>query len=368
MGDVSPRSYYDRQLRLSGWGSEGQAILGRSTVLVVGVGGLGCPVLTSLARAGVGRLVFVDPDRIDESNLARQTLFSPMDVGRPKAEVAAEVLASANPWIRLEPRSVLLDRSNVRSFVEDADLVVDGTDNFRTKFLVHDACLSAQKPLVLGSLYQWEAQVTVFPFHKREKGCWRCLYTKEPEDGCVGTCAEVGVAGALAGMAGNAQALAAIQTLLGQAALPPLSTWVFDAIRWESKILRWKPKADCGCRRGGGDWSWLAEAEPRKEVDWIATAPEDRQVVVDVREDQEIRSGEWEWFVSHGSRVIHHPWSGWMENPPRWEEGITYLIVCAQGSRSQAALKTVPNGVRALSLAGGVARLKVAMDSKTLSR
>jgi rhodanese-related sulfurtransferase len=159
-------------------------------------------------------------------------------------------------------------------------------------------------------------------------------------------------------MAGNAQALAAIQTLLGQSALPPHSTWVFDATRWESKILRWKPKADCGCRRGGGDWSWLAEAEPRKEVGWIDLGPEDRQVVVDVRESREIRSEEWEWFASQGSRVVHHPLSGWNENPPRWEDGTSYLIVCAHGTRSLAALKTVPDGIRALSLTGGVAHLR----------
>jgi adenylyltransferase/sulfurtransferase len=359
MGAVSSRAYYDRQLRVSGWGSEGQAALGRSTVLVVGVGGLGCPVLTSLARAGVGRLVFVDPDFVEVSNLSRQTLFSTKAVGRQKVEVALEVLSRANPWIRLEPQPTRVDRSSVRALVEDADLVVDGTDNFRTKFLLHDACLSAGKPFVLGSLYQWEAQVTVFPFHETGPGCWRCLYRKEPEDGCVGTCADIGVAGALASLAGNAQALAAIRILLGQPSLPRCSTWIFDAVQWESRWFRWKPDAACSCRRGAGNWAWLAEPDSRKEVAWIHIAPEDRMVIVDLREDSEIGSGEWDWFVSQGSRVIHHAWSRWRENPPLWCDETTYLLVCAHGYRSLSALKTLPQTIRAHSLSGGIAQLPI---------
>ncbi len=353
MGDLSPRAYYDRQLRVSGWGREGQEILARSTVLVVGVGGLGCPALMALARSGVGRLVFADPDRVEASNLSRQILFSTADVGRPKTEAAAEALSRANPWIRLEGHPYRVDASNVRAFVEDADLVIDGTDNFRTKFLLHDACLSAGRPLVLGSLYQWEAHLSVFPFHEDRSGCWRCLYRTEPEDGCVGVCADVGVAGALASLAGNAEALAAVRTLLRLAPPPHPSTWIFDAVRWESRRLRWKPDPACSCGRRRGDWSWLAASAPR-EAEWERIDPRDRQVVVDVREAEEIRAGEWERLAALGSRVIHHPWSAWRTDRPRWEAGTTYLLVCERGARSLAALKTVPPGIAARSLAGGM--------------
>jgi adenylyltransferase/sulfurtransferase len=367
MGDLSPRLYYDRQLRVPGWGPAGQEKLGRSTVIVVGVGGLGCPALSALARSGVGRLVFCDPDSVEASNLPRQTLFAPADVGRPKVEAARDALSVANPWIRLEPRAVRVDASNVRALVEDADLVIEGTDNFASKFLVHDACRSAGKPLVLASLYQWEAQVMAFPFDKPGPGCWRCLWPTAPEDGCVGVCADVGVAGALAGVAGNFQALAALRLLLGLAGPQPCSTWMIDAADWSPQTLRWKPRTDCACARGHGDWSWLAPlagaAGVRREAAWPDIAADERQVVVDVREPSELESGEWEFFRQAGSEVVHYPWTRWSQKSPSWSADRTYLLVCAHGIRSRAALGAVPPGVRALSLAGGVAALGPSLNA-----
>jgi len=343
-----------------GWGAAGQERLARSRVLVVGVGGLGCPALQALARSGVGTLVFADPDRVEASNLPRQTLFTTADVGRPKVEAAAEALRAANPWIRLEPLETRVDRRNVRALVEAADLVVEGSDNFTTKFLVHDACRSAGKPLVLASLYQWEAQVSVFDFSRAQSGCWRCLYPEAPADGCVGVCADVGVAGALAGLAGNAQALAAVRLLLGLEGPEARSTWVFDADDWGPRVIRWKASPTCGCRHGTGDWSWLeaSAAVPRVEAAWDEVDPTDRPVVVDVRDEAEILPHEWAWFESQGSRVVHAPWSSWPVSQPEWRTDTPYLIVCARGIRSLAALETLPPGVRALSLAGGVKALR----------
>lgn len=361
MGDVSPRTYYDRQLRVPGWGPKGQEALSQSTVLVVGVGGLGCPVLGALARAGVGRLVFYDPDRVEASNLPRQTLFTAADVGRPKVEAAAQALAASNPWITLVPRAEKVAATNVRALVEDADLVVDGTDNFATKFLVHDACRSAGVPLVLASLYQWEAQVMVFPFRPGEPGCWRCLYPEAPEDGCVGVCADVGVAGALAGAAGNLQALAAIRLLLGLTGPEACSQFILDAEEWTPRRLGWKPAAGCDCHRGPGDWGWLDALRQgqrsRLEAPWEQIAAADRQVVVDVREPSEIRDEEWEWLRRSGSEVVHFPWTKWAQSSPAWDPQRTYALLCARGVRSLAAMKTVPPEVRAVSIAGGVAGL-----------
>lgn len=361
MGDVSPRAYYDRQLRVPGWGMKGQETLAQSTVLVVGVGGLGCPVLAALARAGVGKLVFCDPDNVEMSNLPRQTLFTPADVGRPKVVAAAQVLAAANPWIALVPQAERVVAGNVRALVEDADLVIDGTDNFATKFLVHDACRSAGVPLVLASLYQWEAQVMVFPFRPGEPGCWRCLYSEAPEDGCVGVCADVGVAGALAGAAGNLQALAAIRLLMGLSGPEPCSQFILDAEEWVPRRLTWKPLAGCSCQQGPGDWEWLEalhrRAPVRLEAPWQQIAAQDRQIVVDVREPSEIRDEEWEWLRRSGSEVVHYPWTKWSQNAPVWDPNRTYALLCARGMRSLAAVKTVPAGVRALSITGGVALL-----------
>jgi adenylyltransferase/sulfurtransferase len=331
-------------------------------VLVVGAGGLGCPALASLVRSGVGHLVFCDPDRVETSNLPRQTLFATVDVGRLKVAAAAAALEAANPWVRLEPRAVRVDPTNVRALVEGADLVVDGTDNFATKFLVHDACRSAGKPFVSASLYQWEVQVTALPFRQHQPGCWRCLYPQAPLDGCVGVCADVGVAGALASMAGNLEALAALRLLLGLGGPEACSTWIFDAADWTPRLLKWKPAPGCSCAEGAGDWTWLASLSQnppeKQEALWSDLAPGDRQVIVDVREPEEIQEEEWEFFEASGGRVLHFPWTQWNRFRPSWVPDTGYLIVCAHGLRSLAALKTVPAGIRAKSLTGGTADLR----------
>ena len=222
-----------------------------------------------------------------------------------------------------------------------------------------DACRSAGKPLVMASLYQWEAQVMAFPFHHPGPGCWRCLYPVAPEDGCVGVCADVGVAGALAGVAGHFQALAALRLLLGLGGPEPCSSWIVDAEDWTPRRLKWKPDPTCGCSRGAGDWSWLDAAEDlpgdrhRLEASWDEIRLEDRQVVVDVREGSEILPGEWEFFRAAGSEVVHFPWSQWGQTSPEWD-GRGYALLCARGIRSLAAVRTVPPGVRVVSITGGM--------------
>jgi molybdopterin/thiamine biosynthesis adenylyltransferase/rhodanese-related sulfurtransferase len=356
MGDVSPRDYYGRQLKVPGWGEAGQEALGRATVLVVGAGGLGCPALAALARSGVGRIVVCDPDRVEASNLPRQTLFTPADLGRRKVEAAAEALCTANPWLTVEALDRRVDASNVRALVEDADLVIEGADNFAVQFLVHDACRSAGVPLVAGAVHQWEAQVTVFDFRHTGPGCWRCLYPEAPADGCVGVCADTGVSGALTGMAGQMMALAALRVLLDLEGPPACSTLVIDGTDGTTRRLTWKPDPKCACASGAGDWSWLRTEAPA-EAPWHLVALEQRTVVVDLREPQEIAPGDWEFFRQAGSRVVHARWARWADEEPAWAPEETYLLVCARGIRSLAALETVPTGIRALSLAGGIAGL-----------
>lgn len=361
MGE-SARGSYARQIRLPGWGAAGQEKLTNASALVVGVGGLGCPVLEALARAGVGALTFCDPDRVEASNLARQTLFTPADVGRPKVEAAAERLAAVNPAVTLHPRDVRVDETNVRALVEAADVVIDGADLFSTKFLVHDACRSAGKPLVSASAHQWEARLQAFPFHLGRPGCWRCLYPQAPADDCVGTCADDGVAGPLVSAVGQLQALTALRLLLGLD-VETCSTLVFDADEWAPRAFRYEPDPSCACSRGAGDWSWLNTRQQKErpmaitEFRWNELTTEQRQTIVDVREAFEIQPGEWEFFEAQGSEVEHFPFTRWQFERPEWRDGRTYLIVCAHGVRSANALKLVPRGVKALSLTGGVAGL-----------
>jgi len=189
----------------------------KAEVVVVGAGGLGSPVALSLAAAGVGTIRIVDADVVEPSNLQRQTLFVTADVGRPKAEAAAARLRAAAPAARIEAHALRLDAATAWQAFEDADLVVDGSDNFATKFLVNDACVLGEIPLVTGGIRSWLGQVlTVWP---GRSPCYRCLFEEPPPPGEIPSCAEAGVLGALAGIVGALQAREALRLLRGEAAL-----------------------------------------------------------------------------------------------------------------------------------------------------
>ena len=204
---------YQRHLSLAGFGVPAQERLKAGSVLVIGAGGLGCPSLLYLAAAGVGRIVVVDDDRVDVSNLQRQVLYECADQGAGKAEAAARRLGALNPLIRVEPRAVRFDRSNALELVRSCDVVVDGSDNFPTRYLVNDACVIADRPFVYGAIQGFEGQVSVFNWHGGPT--YRCLFPEPPAPGTVPNCAEAGVLGAVTGLIGAAQACEAIKILAG---------------------------------------------------------------------------------------------------------------------------------------------------------
>jgi adenylyltransferase/sulfurtransferase len=206
-------SRYQRHLSLPGFGAAAQERLKAGSVLVVGAGGLGCPALLYLAAAGVGRITIADPDRVDISNLQRQVLYDIADQGANKAEAAARRLRSLNPLVRVDPFPFRLDRSNALDLVRSCDLVVDGSDNFPTRYLVNDACVIAGRPFVYGAVQGFEGQVSVFNW--RGGPTYRCLFPEPPEPGTVPNCAEAGVLGAVTGIIGTAQACEAIKVLAG---------------------------------------------------------------------------------------------------------------------------------------------------------
>lgn len=205
---------YGRHLSLSEVGMTGQRRLKAARVLLVGTGGLGSPVALYLAAAGVGRLGLVDFDRVDESNLQRQVLFGQSDLGRPKVDVARERLAEINPHIELVTHDQRLAVDNAAGLVAQYDLVVDGSDNFPTRYLVNDACVLAGKPNVWGAVQRFEGQVSVF--WAGPGPCYRCLFPQPPPPGSVPSCAEAGVLGMLPGMIGTMQANEVVKLLLGQ--------------------------------------------------------------------------------------------------------------------------------------------------------
>lgn len=204
---------YSRQIILPEVGGRGQTRLLRASALLIGCGGLGTPCAQYLAAAGVGRLILADSDAVELNNLQRQILHATPDVGRAKVESAAAKLRALNPDCAIEPFPHRVTPDNVFDLMKDCDVVVDGSDNFRTRYLMNDACVLAKKPLVHAGILRWDGQaLTIIP---GRGPCYRCLFPDPPEPGSVGTCAEAGILGAVAGILGAIQAAEALKILLG---------------------------------------------------------------------------------------------------------------------------------------------------------
>src|SRR5512140_2827487 len=203
---------YARHLALPQVGLEGQERLKASSVLVVGLGGLGSPVALYLAAAGVGRLGLVDPDRVDESNLQRQVLHGTSSVGLPKVESARTRLHDLNPLVDVQAHDKRLTTANAVELISAYDVVVDGTDQFAARYLINDACVITARPLVHGSVHRFEGQVSVFALPGGP--CYRCLFPEPPAPGTVPTCEEGGVLGVLPGIIGSIQAAETIKLIV----------------------------------------------------------------------------------------------------------------------------------------------------------
>jgi adenylyltransferase/sulfurtransferase len=234
---------YSRHLIMPEVGMDGQLKLKQARVLMIGAGGLGAPLGLYLAAAGVGHLGIVDFDVVDFTNLQRQVTFSTTDVGRPKSEAAKERLAAMNPAIEIPTHETRLTSENALDLFKDYDIIVDGTDNFPTRYLVNDACVLLGKPNVYGSIFRFEGQVSIFGAPGGP--CYRCLYPEPPPPGLVPSCAEGGVLGVLPGIVGSLQAVETIKLILG--AGDPLigRLLLFDALGMKFRELRLKKNPEC---------------------------------------------------------------------------------------------------------------------------
>lgn len=234
---------YSRHLIMPEVGMEGQKKLKSSSVLCIGAGGLGSPVTMYLAAAGVGRLGIVDFDVVDFTNLHRQILHTTDSVGRPKLESARQTLQGINPHVTIEPHEARLSSENALELFRDYDLVVDGTDNFPTRYLVNDACVLTGKPNVYASIFRFEGQASVFA--TREGPCYRCLYPEPPPPGLVPSCAEGGVLGILPGLVGLIQATEAIKLILGIGEPLIGRLLLIDALGMKFRELKLRKAPDC---------------------------------------------------------------------------------------------------------------------------
>lgn len=236
MMNIDAKRRYNRHLILDQVGPEGQEKLMSAKVLVIGAGGLGCPILSYLTAAGVGKIGIVDFDKVDESNLQRQVLFRNDDIGQNKAIAAAAHLKALNPLVDFHVVPERLTTKNALNLFRDYDLIIDGTDNFSTRYLVNDAILITNKPLVYGSIYKFQGQVSVFNYDNGPS--YRCLFPEPPKPDSIKNCSEIGVIGVLPGIIGAQQANEAIKIILGIG--KPLSgkLMIYDALNASTTILK----------------------------------------------------------------------------------------------------------------------------------
>jgi molybdopterin/thiamine biosynthesis adenylyltransferase/molybdopterin synthase catalytic subunit/rhodanese-related sulfurtransferase len=344
---------YSRQRALREVGAAGQAKLAAASVLVVGAGGLGVPVLQYLAAAGVGRIGILDGDHVEASNLHRQPLYGIADIGRGKAEVATERLATLNREVKLEAIATHATRENIDQHVAQYDLVVECTDNFRAKFLVNDAVVRAGKPAVFASVHQYEGQLQVYR-PAADWPCVRCLWPDAPRDGLVGNCAEAGVLGPVPATLGAMQAMQALQHLLGLDASARPALILVDLLTLETRRLT--ARRNPACDHEPGVSAGTPDAGPVElEFETLAAAIESGLELVDIRE-----SRERDFDSPETSIPLHVPLSDLMNGHAEFPAQGRYLVICAHGVRSLSLTEHLRSLGRTevYSLRGGLAGLR----------
>ena len=347
---------YSRQIALREVGAEGQAKLGAASVLVVGAGGLGVPVLQYLAGAGVGRIGIVDGDVLEPSNLHRQTWYAHADCGRQKAELAAQRVRALNPAVRVEAHALRLDAGNADALAAGHDLILDCSDNFSTKFLLNDLALRARKPVLFASVYQYEGQLQLVRGDDVST-CLRCVWPEATRDGLVGNCAEAGVLGPVPGVLGSLQALEALKFLLGLKGLDANELLLFDLVTLSTQRVRARRAPDCGAHSNGGVNASPASDDGALEVEFAALADAVAAgfALIDVRDAHELLAQP---LPVRGAQ--HLPMSKLLGAAPSLDAGRRYLLVCASGKRSTAAAGLLRSqGIHGCrSLRGGLKALK----------
>ncbi len=239
---------YARQMILPNIGTTGQKRLSSAKVLCIGAGGLGCPALLYLAGAGVGHIGIVDNDSVDESNLQRQVLYTMGDIGRPKAEVARDRLLALNPQIEVTAHTTRLTAKNAHHLISSYDIIIDGSDNFATRFLVNDACVMLGKPLIYGSVSKFEGQASVFDAQRGP--CYRCLFPEMPGPEQSGNCAQTGVIGVVPGLIGMIQATEAIKMIVGIGESLLGRLMLIDTLTMTPRQLQLSKDSNCPCCSG----------------------------------------------------------------------------------------------------------------------
>lgn len=329
---------YNRHIILSEIGKEGQQKINEARVLVIGAGGLGCPVLQYLAGAGVGTIGIVDADTVDESNLQRQVLFGVSSIGLNKAKEAEKRLRDLNPTLTYQVYPLYLSTENALEIFQSYDIIVDGTDNFTTRYLVNDACVSLGKPLVSASIFKFEGQLSVFNVNNGPS--YRCLFPNPPEPGSMPSCSDVGVLGVLPGILGSLQANEVLKLILGIGDVLSGKLLLFNALNLSTNIIQFT-RNETEYAKGimnseafkAMDYRYfcgLGDEVNIKEAEDINSFMGKGDCIVDVREQHELPK-------LLDKNVMQIPLSVFDEKSHFLDKQDRILLVCKSGARSQRA-------------------------------
>ncbi|WP_210464844.1 HesA/MoeB/ThiF family protein [Rufibacter roseolus] len=353
---------YNRQLQLPGFGAEAQQKLSKARVLVVGAGGLGVPVLQYLVGMGIGTLGMVDGDHISLTNLHRQVLYSTLEVGQLKVEVAAQKLAQLNPEIRLNSYPTHLTPQNALEIMEGYDLIIDATDNFEARYLINDACVLLGKPFVYGALHQYEGQVSVFNL---EGGpTYRCLYPTTPSAQEIPDCNTAGVLGVVPGLVGLQQALEAVKVLTGIGKSLSGYLLMLDYLNQSQYKIKLKANPDNQCITSLQDSYAVASCTTVPEVtaaelyEWVGNGK--KMLLLDVREQDEYVQG-------HLQKSLLTPLSVFRNQMEHLPQHLPIITICQKGSRSRKAAEMLLENEAAAevySLAGGMEAWQTQLRNK----
>lgn len=340
---------YSRHLIMPEVGMEGQKKLKAASVLLIGTGGLGSPTAIYLAAAGIGTIGLVDYDVVDSTNLQRQIIHGTKDIGRPKIASASETLADINPYVKLVTYEVPLTSENALDIIADYDIVIDGTDNFPTRYLINDACVMLGKLNVYGSIFRFEGQLSVFGHP--EGPCYRCMFPEPPPPGLVPSCAEGGVLGILPGTIGTLQATEAIKLILniGEPMIERLMIYDALSMTFDTVKIRKNPACPvCGehptiselidyeqfCGMPAHDRSPYSANEPREAIPSIGVAAlhdrlhrDEKLVLLDVRETHELD-------ISKFENAIHIPKDEVLNRLNEIPQDVPVIVICRSGGRS----------------------------------
>ena len=329
---MNTNNFYQRQTVIKEVGESGQEKLNNLNLLIVGAGGLGHPAAIYLTAAGIGNITIIDNDLIEETNLNRQVLFTPEEVLLPKAEVLASRLKRQNPFININSKVTRITKSNVEEIATNYDCILDCTDNFKTKFLLHDFCWLNKKLLIQASIYQFEGQIQVFDFQNDSvKGCLRCLWPQIPLSNSAENCQEAGVVGAVAGTLGTLQAMEVIKHVLNLGPISHIETKIIDLINTTVKKIKWNNSDECPLCSSKATIKTIDQTDISKLEHFEITTLDDNATMIDIREASEFQT----------TNFIHFP----LSDINNWKQKINknnkYIFICTHGVRSKNLVQSL---------------------------